>query len=360
MTCGPQLRVIKTATELAGLREEWDALLCESSADCIFLTWEWMSSWWRHLGGDRSLHIVEVRDGSQLLGIAPFVISHGRLEFIATGVVGSDYLDLIARREFEESVLDTIARHLEATELNLRLTNTLAGSLVRRLADRLKNRGYRVFDRTINVCPFMTLKGHTWDSFLSSLGPRHRENVRRRIRKLPADALVHGTTTKEELHANLAALIQLHNRRWDTRGGSDALHETAVHDFHGDFAELALARGWLRLSVLRIADRPAAAVYAFSRKGKYLYYQAGIAPEHAAMSLGLVALGLSVRNAFEDGASEYDLLHGNEEYKSLWARETRDLHLLEAYPPSLRGSLTLHSHRVLRAAKTMARYVIAR
>jgi CelD/BcsL family acetyltransferase involved in cellulose biosynthesis len=109
---------------------------------------------------------------------------------------------------------------------------------------------------------------------------------------------------------------------------------------------------------LNIGDRPAAAVYALNRKGRSLYYQAGAAPEYSGMSLGLVALGLSIQEAIKEGAAEYDLLHGDEEYKSLWTRETRELHVLDAYPPSLRGSLTMHGHRALRAAKTMARYVI--
>ena len=78
------------------------------------------------------------------------------------------------------------------------------------------------------------------------------------------------------------------------------------------------------------------------------------------MGLGLVALGMSLQHALEEGATEYDFLHGDEEYKSLWADKTRELHLLEAYPRSLKGRLTMHSHQVLRAARTMARYVIVR
>jgi CelD/BcsL family acetyltransferase involved in cellulose biosynthesis len=184
--------------------------------------------------------------------------------------------------------------------------------------------------------------------------------VRRRIRKLPADASFDQTATEDELQQNLPALINLHNQRWDARGGSDALREGPIQDFHREFTTLALDRGWLRLYVLKIGDRPAAAVYALNRKGRALYYQAGVAPEHSGMSLGLVALGLSIQHALEEGAVEYDLLHGNEEYKALWASETRELHLIEAYPRSFRGRLTMHSHRVLRAAKTMARYVITR
>jgi len=358
MDSSVQVRVLRTGAELETLRAEWDDVLSESSADCLFLTWEWMTSWWRHLGGDRTLHLIEVRNGSRLIGLAPFMTSRGRLEFMGTGTVGSDYLDLIARRESELEVLDAVERSLEMTGLTIRLSHILEGSLVRQLANRMKTRGYRVFDRVINVCPFMTLSGQSWDSLLSSLGKRHRENVRRRIRKLPAAACVLQTMTQEDLLNNLPSLIALHNERWDKRGGSDALKESGVQAFHKDFSRLALERGWLRLFVLRISDRPAAAVYAFNRNGRALYYQAGVAPEHSGMSLGLVALGLSIRDAIEEGATEYDLLHGDEAYKSLWARERRELHVVEAYPRSLKGSLAMHTHQALRAARTMARYVI--
>src|SRR5436190_17071077 len=245
-----QVRVLQNGAELELLRDEWNELLSESSADCHFLTWEWMTSWWRHLGGERTLRVVEVREGNRLIAVAPFTILHGRVEFMGAGTVGSDYLDLIVRRESEREVIEAVARNLEALGHHLRLSHFLPGSVVHRLAERLRTRGYRVFERRINVCPFMNLAGQNWDSFLSSLGRRHRENIRRRIRKLPADASFRRTATQEDLRKNLASLISLHNQRWDPRGGSDALRDGHVQAFHRDFAAVALDRGWLRLFVL--------------------------------------------------------------------------------------------------------------
>jgi CelD/BcsL family acetyltransferase involved in cellulose biosynthesis len=360
MDSAVQVRVLQTGSDLELLGEEWDELLADSSSDCLFLTREWMTSWWRHLKGARALHVIEVRDEDRLLGLAPFTVSRGRIEFMGTGTVGSDYLDVIARRGSELEVIDAVARNLQETGVNLHFSHCLMGSVVQRLADRLGAGDYRVFGRRISVCPYMVLSGHTWDSFLSTLGRRHRENIRRRIRKLPGDATFRLTETLEDLRRNLPSLIELHHQRWDGRGGSDGLQKGPIEEFHRDFTERALARGWLRLFVLDIGDRPVAAVYAFNRKGRALYYQAGVAPEHSGMSLGLVALGLSIQHLLDEGAIEYDLLHGDEEYKSLWTRDTRELHALDAYPRSLKGSLTMHSQRVLRAAKTMARYVITR
>jgi CelD/BcsL family acetyltransferase involved in cellulose biosynthesis len=59
-------------------------------------------------------------------------------------------------------------------------------------------------------------------------------------------------------------------------------------------------------------------------------------------------MGLAIRGAIEEGATEFDLLHGAEAYKFHWARHTRRLGRMTAYPPGLRGTW------LLRAADTRA------
>jgi CelD/BcsL family acetyltransferase involved in cellulose biosynthesis len=50
------------------------------------------------------------------------------------------------------------------------------------------------------------------------------------------------------------------------------------------------------------------------------------------MSVGLVAMGLAIESAIEEKAGEFDLLHGDEAYKRLWARQTRPLRSVELFP----------------------------
>src|SRR5262245_43077359 len=44
------VETIAAEPPLLDLRDEWTALLARSDADNVFLTWEWCSTWWRHLG----------------------------------------------------------------------------------------------------------------------------------------------------------------------------------------------------------------------------------------------------------------------------------------------------------------------
>jgi CelD/BcsL family acetyltransferase involved in cellulose biosynthesis len=277
---------------------------------------------------------------------------------MGTGTVGSDYLDLIVRKERAEETLEALAKAIEATGLNARFGSLLSGSAAHSLSGRFSST-FHVRERVTNVCPFTPL-ADSWETFVSSLGKRHRENVRRRMRKLPEDHAFTLARSESDLARHFPVLIDLHNRRWDTRGGSDALTDGAPRAFHEEFIRVALQRNWLRLFMLTVGDRPVASVYAFLHKRKALYYQAGVDPEYGAQSVGLVALGLSIRHAIEEGANEFDFLHGSEDYKFLWATETRELRTMELYRRSLRGSLAMHSNLALRAARRMARYVISR
>ena len=80
-----------------------------------------------------------------------------------------------------------------------------------------------------------------------------------------------------------------------------------------------MERGWLRLWLLELDDRPVAAWYGFRFAGREFYYQAGRDPEFANLSIGSVLLAHTIRAALNDGVREYRLLRGDESYKYRFA-----------------------------------------
>jgi CelD/BcsL family acetyltransferase involved in cellulose biosynthesis len=350
---------IDSLDRLDGLRQEWGALLAESASDNLFLTWEWLRSWWRHLGAGRRLCVLALRgNGGELLALAPFAGAGGlmgrilpQLGFLGTGTVGSDYLDLIARRGSEQLAAEALAGELARRGLALDLRQLAVAPCAERVLLALAGRGYVVSRVRSDVCPFMRLEGQSWDSFLGSLGPEHRYNVRRRLRQLEREGGLRfaRVETDAERRAVLEALIRLHEQRWRSRGGSQAFGEPGVAAFHEEVSALALERGWLRLFSLRLDGELLAALYGFRYGRSFLYYQLGWDERQRTRSVGMVALALAIRSAIEEGAAEFDLLHGNESYKSLWARESRELFRAQAFPPSARGG----ARRVATAARVV-------
>ena len=66
---------IDSSWGFTALRPEWNALLRASASDCPFLTWEWLHTWWTHLGGSSRLRIAAVRAGQELVALAPFRVT---------------------------------------------------------------------------------------------------------------------------------------------------------------------------------------------------------------------------------------------------------------------------------------------
>ena len=369
-TASVTVDTIGEVPRFAAMRQEWDGLLQSSDSDGLFLTWEWLYTWWKHLAGNRRLSILAVRCGGELVALAPCglrlpSLSRGRplpmLEFLGSGSVGSDYLDIIVRRGREPEALQALASCLAGERLILNWTQLKLGTcLAAGVGSALGESGWSVSDSETNTCPFIPLAGKSWETYLATLGAEHRYNFHRKWKRLNRDFKVHfeQVSTQAECRESIDLVIALHNLRWRDRGGSDAFHTPGLVAFHREFSQVALNRGWLRLYVLRLDGKPAAALYGFLYRRTFYFYQSGFDAAYDKYSVGLVAMGLAIQRAIEEGAEEYDLLHGAEAYKSHWSCDSRELGRMEVYPPRGLGWICRSSIELERAARRIARRML--
>ena len=345
------------------LRHEWRDLLQASASNNPFLTWDWLSAWWTHFGSGDNLRLIVVRANQQLIAIAPMHLVasslawFSRLEFLGTGEAGSDYLDLIVRSGSEEQAIAAIADFLATEKVAARLRHLPSESATAQLADQLTRAGWTATFAEDGTCPIVNLAGHTFDSFLATLGASHRANVRRRLRGLERDFDMRFelVTRHEDRRAMLDALATFHSRRYADRGGSTAFTSATARAFHEEATRRALDRGWLRMYVLRLDGRVAAVLYGFHYGSRFYFYQHGYDDAYASHSIGLALMALTIRVAIDDGASEFDMLWGTESYKSLWARASRDLRRADLFPVDLGGAVQRHAVDARRGVKELAR-----
>ncbi len=359
--------VIEDPSRLERLAEEWSELLADSDADCPFLTREWLETWWKYFSAGRTLALATVRRHSRLLGIAPFfgepkrfggVMPYGSLQFLGTGLVGSDYLDVVIRRGYEAQVSRSLAEYLRRGRRVIILSHVHAKHhAAAGLVHELDLAGWMVQEMPIEVCPYISLKGHSWESYLASLGSQHRYNFHRRLKNLHKEGTVTFDMVEKEDQRSEAfqILLTLHHRRWDERGGSETLQSPAMQAFHEAFSRTALERGWLRLYVLRLDGRAIGALYGFRYGRRFFFYQSGFDPAYRRHSVGLVTMGLAIRQALAEGVEEYDLLHGVEPYKFLWASEAHNLVRLRLFPPCAGGRLCRGALALEECAKDLTR-----
>src|SRR3990172_5245179 len=68
-------KVITDQEEFRRMKEDWNSLLSKNLTNTIFLTWEWLYTWWEVFGEGGRLFIVSVRDDrGELVGLAPLFV----------------------------------------------------------------------------------------------------------------------------------------------------------------------------------------------------------------------------------------------------------------------------------------------
>lgn len=346
----------------AGLAREWDELLLRSDARTPFLAWEWLYPWWQHLrGADRELYLLLMRDPSgRLVAIAPLCRRFARqglglggpgtaqrarlaagpvkgwsrvLEFLGTGEVGSDFLDLIVDPAWREPALARMFATLAARQADwdvLELSDMLEdGPTLARVEREFMRAGqHDVENLAGECCPYVALPPR-WEDYVAGLGSTLRRQLQRTSRVLAED---HGVTFVRHVEPSetgpaLSDLVRLHRLRRSDLGGTRAF-EDGREGFHQHVCMLFAERGWLSINMLRRDGRPLAGLYAFELGDTFYYYQSGFDPAWAQYSIGTVLLGHCMRVAITAGRTRFDFLRGDEPYKWRWtgrARATRRL-----------------------------------
>src|SRR5262249_23676777 len=156
---------------------------------------------------------------------------------------------------------------------------------------------WTIKESKMNVCPYIDLRGHTWESYLATLGPNVRKNINRYLRNLPKtfEMRIDCATTPSDAQAALEKAIDLHRRRWGTRGTSEAFHTATVIAFHREFVRVAAERGWLRLLVLSLDGAAVAALYGLRYGPTFYFYQSGFDPAFSKHSVGATTMGLAIK-----------------------------------------------------------------
>jgi len=299
---------LERVDDLESLRGAWSELAERSGS--FFATPEWQSLWWKHFGGERELLLTAGwgPDG-RLETILPFYVWRTRpLRVVrALGHGPGDELGPIGA---PEAAGPALARWAAGERFDVLACQQLPGGTpwLHFLP------GGTVVARTGS--PVLDFEGQSWDEVLAAKSRNFREQVRRRARALERDYDVRYrlVTGADGLDESLDTFFRLHVQRF---GPGSIISRTEA--FQRDFAAVAAERGWLRLWLLELDDRPAAAWLGFRFASAEFYSQAGRDPAFDSHSVSFVLLAHTIRAALEDGAREYRFLRGDEPYKYRFA-----------------------------------------
>jgi CelD/BcsL family acetyltransferase involved in cellulose biosynthesis len=311
-----------------GLEPEWDALLSASGAYNLFLSWDWVSTWWAVYGSSSQLFVLTARDQSgRLIGIAPLkrrVIGPAGLrlmqvtEFIGYGGdVTPERLDFIVQPGCAREVVAAFMPHVGGRALDLRPFDA-ASTCLPYLEHELRGQGGRVDRVSDAISPILTLPD-TFDAFIASRSKNYRKKIGEYTRRCERDlkARVRISQHEDELMQDMETLVSLHRARW--RGRSRAFQSSLYRDFHRRLARRLLESGRVRMFALDTTKGAVAMLYCLTDGARYYYYQAGRDPACSQYRVGLVLMHRAIEHAISEHVRVFDFLRGQEEYKYMWA-----------------------------------------
>ena len=316
------------------MRHEWTGLFAKAGP-CPFLSWDWLTTWYRSFGGGSTPFILKAYRDKSLIGILPLRriakrvpgIGVTQLALLGDDHGGADYLDVIANALDRTAVTDAFVSYLlneKAGADAIILNNLAASSPLRESLRAAAGTSDQYFERDGFVCPQIDLSSG-WSGILASC--RRSSNFKRRLKQLERMEGFEFRSVSEaaSLTAAFERFIELHNKRWAGRGGSDLSGGPHLLGFHQALINQMAGSGLLRFDELWVQGKCVASIYGFDNGYSFYYFNAGYDPAWAPQSVGLVLTGLSIKATCERGCHTYDFLRGDEAYKFDWANRSETL-----------------------------------
>jgi CelD/BcsL family acetyltransferase involved in cellulose biosynthesis len=336
--------------------DDWDAVLAGSARPSVFLTRDWVASWWRCFGQGAQPWLLRVAGpAGETLGLAPLYLSRPpgaarlpvrRLGLIGDHSVGSEYLGLIARAGHERVVGQAVADHLAAAPARwdvAELCGLAEGDpAASALEAPLRTAAGRASEQR-QACSAVPLPD-SFEAYLAGLGSKFRQSYRQRASKLHRTSTVRYLMTDAEadLPAHLEALFRMHQAHWTSLGLPGSFADQRMRRFYLEVAGRLLRSGRLRFWQLEVDGVIRASQFGFAYDGVLHSLQEGYDTTFRAPGiggLGVVLRAHAIRSAIEEGLAAYDFLGGTEEFKQRWGTSTSHVRHVRLAAPGARGAL---------------------
>ncbi len=133
-----------------------------------------------------------------------------------------------------------------------------------------------------------------------------------------------------------AALGQLHQAHWKSKGKPGAFAQEFFVNFHNDLIDSSFKGGHIEMAKITAGGELIGYLYNLKWRGTVFAYQSGFRYDHKnEYKPGYVSHYLAILHALENGQICYDFMAGYGQHKSSLGTETRYLHWLQIRPDHL-------------------------
>ena len=324
---------VSTIEGFAAMRDAWEDILLKSGSDNIFLTFDWLSRWWRHFSGNSRLFILKIIENDQLIGIAPLMIKRQRVFFFPVRVVsfiGTDVsgrMDFILTRSREESlraVFCYIKKNLsrwDFMDLQEMPDYTENFELLRACVRELK---LPMVNGPDSKTFYIPLNGDR-ESFINSLPrkARHKlKNSQNRVKKMQSEfrfkRFIGDAVSSEFLTSEMERIEGL---SWKGQLRKGIFSKRASRFFHREIIRDYSKNGLADISFLSVGNENIAYSYNFLYANREYGYSTSYDSKYSSVSPGFVLFAININDSPKHGAREFDFLSGEQKWKQTFAKQ---------------------------------------
>ena len=298
----------------------WGRLLekVPDASPFLDINWQWAA---RVTDGAMPPRIIVVQRGDDAIAVFPMCLNKSSgLQSIAPAI--SDYLDPLIATGEEENALRALLAFLSAMWdrklAEVALHNIREGgpchSMLPQLAEVF---GFASRASVVEQTPIITLP-KSWDEYLSGLDAHERKELKRKVKKAETSGAAELAVAEGVGHA-----VNLLGQSVGEK--SKAVRKYLWPMLLGAGFDVITAR---RMEVLEltIQGKAACSLVQFVHPLGPMLYNLGWDPAMKEWSPGIVAVGMAIRRAIEQGFGTYDLLRGREDYKYRLGAKDRPLY----------------------------------
>jgi CelD/BcsL family acetyltransferase involved in cellulose biosynthesis len=346
------LHVARHLGPVSELFAAWAALHTASPSATPFMSAGWARAWWPHFAPRAQPFVLVVRQGDEVVGLAPLVLRRrGGFRILEpAGMEPGDYWDVLAAPEHRAAVAAAVAEALLEHRDEWDAWILRCAPPDSPIEDALDAAGLRSLVRPRIQSPSLQLPD-TFDAYLDALPASHRQNLRRHLRRLDGgEVTLREVSDPAELPAAVERWALLRGHQWEAAGRTiNPEHMTPrfaafLRAVVRELVPLGMAHLW----EFERDSQVVGSYVNFADARRFHWYLGGFDPQVAPLGLGKIAIGHGIRRSIEAGRLEYDFGRGAEPYK-YWYGATDRL---------LAARVVAHDRPRSRAALTAARALL--
>lgn len=275
---------------------------------------DFLETVWKHTAGPTDeLWIV-----SDERGLVPLSVVGNTIRFVGS----ADLVDY--RSPLGEGTADLIAGAIRSRPKGLRV---VADSLPRPAADVVVNglaaAGLAAFVEEHSLAAVLQLPD-SFEEYLERLGKKERHETRRKRRRYEAE-LGEVRFDRESLPGpRFDEFVMFHRQSPGDKGGF------MTDDMVAYFRDLLELDGWGIDALVDDTDAMVAGGFGYQAQDAYFLYNSTFDPARGDLSPGVVLISSLIDLAIDNGATVFDFLKGDENYKFRLGAEPRPLYIVTA------------------------------